>query len=167
MTAESYSIRVGKEDLCFSACHFLVFGRESAEPMHGHTYRAAVELAGPLTTNSFVADFTWVRDALGKIVRELDHRILLAGQDDRLRIQQEAEEIEVRVGRRRWVLPRSDCLLLPLEATSTELLAQYLGRRLLEAFHIRGDWLPDRLRVELEESPGQEAFYTLRLNRVG
>lgn len=165
--AESYSIRVGKEALCFSACHFLVFGEESAEPMHGHTYRAAVELAGPLDTNCFVSDFTWIRDALGKIVQELDHRILLAGQDARLRIQQEAEEIEIRLGRRRWVLPRCDCLVLPVEATSTELLAQYIGRRLLEAFHVRGDWLPDRLRLELEESPGQAAIYSLRLNRAG
>lgn len=163
--AESYSIRIGKEELFFSACHFLIFGQEAAEPMHGHTYRVAVELAGGLNPNFFVADFTWVRECLRKILRELDHRILLAGEDPRLQIRWTTEEVEVHVGRRRWVLPRCDCVVLPLEATTTELLARHLGRRLLETFTTRGNWLPELLQVEVEESPGQSAVYTLRPNR--
>lgn len=164
--SESFCIRIGKEELFFSACHFLVFGQGCAEPLHGHTYRLAVELAGPLDANFFVADFQWIRTSVRKLLEELDHRILLPGEDERVQMQQEAEEIEVRIGPRRWVLPRNDCLTLPLPATTTELLAQYLARRLLEAFRLRGDWLPDRLQLELEEAPGRSAFYSLRL-RVG
>jgi len=162
MMSESYCIRVGKEELFFSACHFLVLDEESAEPMHGHTYRVSVDLWGPLDAHFFVADFSWIRKTLREMVGELDHRILLAGQEGRYRLQLSGEEIEVRLGRRRWVLPRGDCVVLPLAATTTELLAQYLGRRLWEAFRSRGDWMPEQLQVELEESPGQSAFYSLR-----
>ncbi len=159
--AERFSIRVGKEELCFSACHFLVLGPESAEPLHGHTYRASVELAGPLNLNGMVADFTWIRPALRNLLQELDHRILLAGQDARLQIHQTGHELEVRLGARRWVFPRSDCLLLPLAATTTELLAQYLAHRFLEVCRAEAGWLPDRLQLELEESPGLSACVTL------
>lgn len=161
--AESYSIRIGKGDLYFSACHFLVCGVESAEPIHGHTYRVAVELSGPLNPNFFVVDFTWARECLRTMLQELDHRILLAGEDARVQIQWNPEEVEVRLGRRRWVWPRCDCVVLPLQATTTELLARYLGQRILEAFRDRTDWLPDRLCVELEESPGQSVLYTLQV----
>ncbi|MCS7303490.1 MAG: 6-carboxytetrahydropterin synthase [Thermoguttaceae bacterium] len=162
--SEQFSIRVGKEELCFSACHFLVFSQESVEPLHGHTYRVAVELAGPLNPDGMVADFTWVRASLRNLLQELDHRILLAGQDARLQIMQTAEEIELCVGTRRWIFPRSDCFILPVAATTTELLAQYLAHRFLEVCRAELNWLPDRLQIELEESPGLSAFVTCQPN---
>jgi len=164
--AEGFAIRVGKDLLCFSARHFLVFGPESAEPLHEHTYRVAVELWGPLDLNGMVADFTWVQAALQSMVQELDHRILLAGQDPRLQIRQSPDQIEVLLGAHRWIFPRNDCLLLPLSATTTELLAQYLAHRVLAICQAQGHWLPDRVQVELEESPGLSALFTVHPNKT-
>ena len=160
--AEQFAIRVGKEVLCFRACHFLVFGPESAEPLHEHTYRVAVDLGGPLDPNGMVADFTWVQPALQSLVQELDHRILLAGQDGRLRIRQNADQIEVHLGVHRWAFLRSECLLLPVSATTTELLAGYLAHRILTLCRGQRNWFPERVQVELEESPGRSALVTVQ-----
>ena len=72
------------------------------------------------------------------------------------------EEVEVRWAQRRWVFPRSDCRLLPLANTTAELLAQYIGRRLLEALPAAAGIRPQSLRIEVEESPGQSAIWELR-----
>gem|GEM_PF-713841 len=160
--AERFAIRVGKELLCFRACHFLVFGPESAEPIHEHMYRMAVEFAAPLDPHGMVADFTWVQPALQRLVQQLDHRILLAGEDPRLQIRPTGDQLEVHLGPNRWEFPRSQCLLLPLWATTTELLARYLAQRILTLCQAQRHWLPERLQVELEESPGLSALVTVQ-----
>ncbi len=40
----TFATRVEKEHLKFSAAHFLIFANGSAERLHGHNYRVAVEL---------------------------------------------------------------------------------------------------------------------------
>jgi 6-pyruvoyltetrahydropterin/6-carboxytetrahydropterin synthase len=63
-------------------------------------------------------------------------------------------EVEVRFDARRWVFPQAECRLLPLASTTVELVAAYLGQRLLERLSARGLPQPGRLRIELEESSG-------------
>ena len=41
----AYAIRVEKENLKFSSAHFLIFEDGTAERLHGHNYRVAVELS--------------------------------------------------------------------------------------------------------------------------
>ena len=42
----SFTIRLAKEDFKFSVAHFTIFGAKSAEPLHGHNYRLALEVEG-------------------------------------------------------------------------------------------------------------------------
>ena len=56
---------------------------------------------------------------------------------------------------RRWVFPRSDCVLLPVSNTTSEKLAEHIGRRLLDELERRHDVRPQRLRVEVDECFGQ------------
>ena len=77
MSNESWRVRVTKDHLVFSAAHFITFNGNICERLHGHNWRVAVELAGPLDENSYVFDFIALRDALQAIVLELDHRVLL------------------------------------------------------------------------------------------
>ena len=48
MSAERYTVRVGKDHLIFASGHFISFAGHQCEHLHGHNYRAAVEVEGPL-----------------------------------------------------------------------------------------------------------------------
>jgi 6-pyruvoyl-tetrahydropterin synthase len=68
-------VRVTKDHLVFSAAHFITFNGNVCERLHGHNWRTAVEVAGPLDENNYVFDFIALRDALAAIVGELDHNV--------------------------------------------------------------------------------------------
>ena len=63
-----------------------------------------------------------------------------------------------RVGRSR----ASDCVLLPIENTTAELIARYIAGRLADALRTRHSFTPTVLRVEVEENVGQSATYEWR-----
>ncbi|HKD37099.1 MAG TPA: 6-pyruvoyl tetrahydrobiopterin synthase, partial [Pirellulales bacterium] len=63
---------------------------------------------------------------------------------------------------RRWEFPRGDCKLLPVANTTTELLARYIGRRLLDDLSARLGTRPEVVRIELDECYGQSAVCELR-----
>ena len=57
----SYSVTVGKTDLTFAAAHFITFEDGRCEPIHGHNYRVAVRVDGPLNRAGYVCDFVTLR----------------------------------------------------------------------------------------------------------
>jgi len=160
--SEQFHVRVTKDYLVFCAAHFITFNGNVCERLHGHNYRVAVEVHGPLDENRYVVDFIALRDALRALVAELDHRVLLPTEHRQIRVTASDREVEARFEDRRWVFPRGDCQLLPVANTTAELLARYLGQRLLEAPVLAN--LPQRpgLRVEVDECQGQLGVWELR-----
>lgn len=152
---ETYRVRVTKDDLVFSAAHFITFAGGQCERLHGHNWRTAVEVEGNLDENHYVFDFIALRDALAAIVRELDHRMLLPTLHPQIRLTERPNEVEAAFEDRRWVFPREDCVLLPIENTTAELLARWIGHRLRESIRAQADHPLRRLRVEVEENFGQ------------
>jgi 6-pyruvoyltetrahydropterin/6-carboxytetrahydropterin synthase len=63
----------------------------------------------------------------------------------------------VRYGQREWLFPRDDCVLLPIENTTAEMLARYIGDRLTVTLGRQHSFTPKVLRVEVEEDLGQSA----------
>ena len=47
-------------------------------------------------------------------------------------LEESPKSIRVRYKDREWLFPRDDCVLLPIENTTAELLARYIGERLRE-----------------------------------
>jgi 6-pyruvoyltetrahydropterin/6-carboxytetrahydropterin synthase len=152
-----YSVRIAGEKLIYSAAHFIVLPGGICEPLHGHNYRAAVYLVGPLDETDCVIDFGAVLEAMKSILAEIDHAVLLPAQSSQIRVAAGEREVEVRFGDRRWVFPREECRLLPVASTTVELMANYLAERLLERLAEKGLPRPAWLRIELEESPGCSA----------
>src|SRR5262245_61117034 len=98
-----FRVRVTKDHLVFSAAHFITFNGNICERLHGHNWRAAVEVRGPLDENQYVFDFIALRDTLQKIVLELDHHMLLPTQHPQIKVSESDREVEVRFEERRWV----------------------------------------------------------------
>lgn len=153
----SYRVRLEKEHHVFSAAHFITFNGNVCERLHGHNYRVAVEVDGPLDENQYVIDFIALRDELKTITDELDHHVLLPTSHPLIRVTAGEREVEAvfTPDGRRWVFPREDCVLLPVSNTTAELVANYLGQRLLAAIVRRTGNKPTRLQVAVDENHGQ------------
>lgn len=155
-------MRVGKDSLGFAASHFITFEGSKCERLHGHNFRVAVDLQGPLNGDSLVLDFVALRSMVEEILRELDHRVLVPLLNSRLRLSHDARSVSIQCGEKRWAFPREDCALLPIENTTAELLAKWIWTRLNDEMRQRASLplaLPRIVRVEVEESPGEAAFH--------
>ena len=158
MPAERYTVRVSKDFLVFSAAHFITFNG-ICERLHGHNWRAAVEIDGPLDDSHYVFDFIALRDCTREITDELDHRVLLPTESQLIRVEPQEEQVRARFGDREWVFPREECVLLPVANTTAELIARWIGRRLLDVLRVEHKFTPDAMRVEVEENFGQVATW--------
>jgi 6-pyruvoyltetrahydropterin/6-carboxytetrahydropterin synthase len=159
---ESYRVRIDNDELVFSAGHFITFAGGHCERLHGHNYRVAAEVEGPLDENHYVVDFVALRDTLRAILGELDHHMLLPTQHPSIRVGVEGNEVTATFGDRRWVFPRDDCVLLPVPNTTAELLARHIGLRLQEELDKRMGARVSGVRIEVDECFGQRASWERR-----
>lgn len=157
--AEKFRIRLQKDSFVFSAGHFITFGAGECERIHGHNYRAIVELCGELDANHYVFDFIELRDAVQRIVATLDHRMLLPAHHPTIHVTVESSEVVVRHEKRRWVFPRDECVILPVANTTTELLAKYVADQLREIASARAWPTFHQLSVSIDENHGQWGIY--------
>jgi len=154
---ERYQVRVSKDYLVFCAGHFISYEGDKCERLHGHNYRASVEIEGDLDDNHYVFDFIALKNHTKAITDELDHHVLLPTRNQFIRVEEGPRGVQVRYKDREWLFPRDDCILLPIENTTAELLARYIGERLLGDLRRQHGYEPRVLRVEVEESFGQSA----------
>jgi len=162
MSSEKFRVRVTKDHLVFSAGHFITIetsGGQICERLHGHNWRVAVEVSGPLDLNHYVFDFIALRDSLQKIVDRLDHRMLLPTQHPEIHVHAGPVETEIRYQQRRWVFPSDECVLLPIRQTTAELIARWIGVTLDGELAAQGWPMLPELRIEVEENFGQWAIW--------
>ncbi len=159
-----FGIRVDKQYFNFGSAHFLLFPDGSREELHGHNYQVAVEVHGELTEGDVVLDFIPFKPIVKACCDELDHLTLLPAKSRWLRIDAGEREVEVWHGDDRFVFPRKDVLILPISNTSSERLAEYLTNEIVTRTRVA---MPDarllRIRVQVQESPGQAAFHEEQL----
>ena len=146
-------IGIDRESIGFSAAHFSVL-ETGAEPLHGHNYRVALHARGRLRDNGMLVDFGVLKAALREECRRLDHSMLVPTASPEVTVVEHPDgQVELREGARRFLLPGSDCRLLPVPNTTCECLAGLL----LDRLRRRLSGAPVRLEVTVEESPGQGA----------
>lgn len=163
--SETFRVRVTKDHLVFSAAHFITFNGNICERLHGHNWRTAVELTGPLDENSYVFDFIALRDRLQDIVNQLDHRVLLPTLHEAIRVTESEREVEATFEDRRWIFPREDCVLLPIANTTAELIARWIASELRPAVEAQEGASISTIQVEVEENFGQWAICEVKLTQ--
>ncbi len=157
MTTKTFRVRVTKDHLVFSAAHFITFNSDICENIHGHNWRLAAEIEGPLDTNSYVFDFIALRDNLQKIVNELDHHILLPTKHTEINVKETDIEVVVRFREKRWLFPLEDCVLLPVDNTTAERIAEWIGEQFINTLEPEIKKEIRKLRIDVEENFGQWA----------
>jgi len=155
-----YRVRVERGQLKFAAAHFATF-EGACEPLHGHNYAVTIEVAGALTDDSWVCDFSTLK-TLGKaLCDELDHKFLLQRDSRVLRIDEGMSNWKIRFLERGFVFPKSDVIALPIDNTTAERLAEWFISRLTDDLRARGATNITSVSVTVEEAPGQAATAAL------
>ncbi len=145
-------LELSRSDIGFSAAHFsIVDGR--SERLHGHNYRVSMRAHGALRLDGTLIDFDLLKQSLRMVCSELDEHMLVPTLSPALDVREEAHEVVVHEGVRRFVFPRNDVRLLPIVNTTCECLAEYLLREVRAGL---GAW-PLQLELHVEETPGQGA----------
>lgn len=161
-----HRILLARDSYKFSVAHMTVFPDGTKERLHGHNYTFAVAL--DVDSVEFVAmiPFADIKRVLAALTAEWKERVFLATANPFfVLVRDDAAEIEITLCNQRYVFPRADVLLLPIDNISVEALAAYVATVLAER-------LPDAARVHIlalevtiEESPGQGASCALALGR--
>ncbi len=154
-----FRVRVEKDHTVFSAGHFITYDGHLCEPLHGHNYRTAAALEGPLDENFYVFDFTRFKKYLKTIVDRLDHRMLLPVHSERVQVREEGDHIVATYKDKRYVFPAGDVVLLPIPNTTAEMLAQWITAQLKEVLGSSILARTTAIEVEVEEASGQRAVY--------
>src|SRR5271154_4243657 len=145
---ERFKVRVTKDHLVFCSGHFISYEGDKCERLHGHNYRAAVEIEGPLDENYYVFDFITLKNRTRAITDELDHRMMLPTENRVILVEASARSVKVRYKDREWLFPREDCVLLPIENTTAELIAFWIGGQLRDQLGRTPNHALELLRVE-------------------
>ncbi len=161
MSEPQFRVNLQKEQLVFSAAHFITFAGDICECIHGHNYGVKAEVCGPLDENEYVIDFIAFRDTLADIVKLLDHHVILPTEHKMISVADAAydealcDEIVVKFEKKRWVFPKEDCMLLPIVNTTAERIAWWIAGELKTRLKPSvGDRI-DTLEVAVDENNGQ------------
>jgi 6-pyruvoyltetrahydropterin/6-carboxytetrahydropterin synthase len=157
----TFRVQVSKDYLVFASAHFITFRGHQCETLHGHNYRVGVAVEGAVDAEAFfVLDFSLLKQLARRFVDEIDHKVLLPTQNPKLAYHEDGDRLRVDYfGRPTYVFPTRDCALLPIQNSTAEMLAQYLGTRVRDALVEDGYTHLSLLELEVEENYGQSATY--------
>ena len=163
--AGTFRVDVKKDYLSFSSAHFITFRGHKCECLHGHNYRLGIAVEGAVDNEAlFVLDFAVLKEVAKPMVDAIDHRVLLPGKNPKVAIREEADRVYVTVfGEARYVFPSRDVAIVPVPNTTAEMLAEHFAGAIRMALAAQGASHLTLIAVEVEESPGQSATFTLPL----
>jgi dihydroneopterin triphosphate aldolase (PTPS-III) / 6-pyruvoyltetrahydropterin synthase len=161
-----FSIHVTKENLKFSAAHFIAYPG-FREPLHGHNYQVGVRVEGRLGATGYVLDFGLIKKIVKEIADRLDERTIIPANSDCLTIERIDSQLSVTYGNDRFAFPVSDVVILPIAHSSAEELARYIWHELHDALKAR-EALSEivSLEISVAEGPGQVAIYREEITKI-
>ena len=156
-----HRITIAREQYKFSCAHMTVFADGTKERLHGHNYTVAVALDVDRVDLQSMIPFAPIKAALAELCAAWKEHVLIATKNPHFVLVRDDAELELTLCGERYVMPRQDALLLPIDNISVEALAAHvaglLAQRLGAPPHATA------LEVTVEESPGQGASATIEL----
>lgn len=139
-----------------------VFPDGTKERLHGHNYTIAVGLEVERIELEAMIPFAPIKAVIGELCRAWKEHVLLAAENPHFALIRDDAELEFTLCGERYVLPRRDALLLPIDNISVEALAVHVATVVRDELAALGT-KAIALEVTIEESPGQGASCTLAL----
>ena len=113
------------EKIRFSSAH-VIPEYEKCGRLHGHTYAIHAKIFGEPDDKGIILDFKLVKEILNKIILKLDHKILIPKNSKYAQIILDDKSLIMKTLGKTYKFPIEDCILLPIESTSAEILSDYI-----------------------------------------
>jgi len=139
-----------QKNIVFSSAH-LLFGHDKCGFLHGHSYAIHVKVYGNKNKDGLVIDFSILKSHLKEIADSLDHRLLLPA--DNVYLDKNSNDIIIKLNQKKYILPKVDCILLPIKSVTAENLANYILNQLVEKIEITENI--KKIIIGLDEGFGQ------------
>ena len=142
----------------FSAVHFIV-GHAKCGRIHGHNWKLSVAIEGVPDESGMMIDFAELKKILRKITGKYDHKVLIPEKNNKIKFKKiDEKEINFEINELKYILPRDDCVLLPIANTTCEELAMLFWNE------VSGEMKPKKfglksIEVFIEEKDGQGIRY--------
>ncbi len=103
-----------------------------------------------------IVDFSVVKDAMRKIVDQLDHRVLLPKK----RVVKEKNEITITEEGKRYIFPETDVALIDVSCLTAENLAKYVLEKICKEIKNKNI---SEIEIGISEGWGQDAWVRKKL----
>lgn len=154
------TLHLAKQNMKFSAAHFLIFDEKHAERLHGHNYQVKVDIVTPseekLHGDGYFIDFNVFKKYIKARLDVWDEMVLMPEKHQDMNFKKTEKSLEVTFRDRFYVFPLSEVCLLPVTNTSVEQLSKLLAEEFFLEFKKYG---VQAVTVYVEESAGQGATY--------
>jgi 6-pyruvoyltetrahydropterin/6-carboxytetrahydropterin synthase len=148
------SIDGWRSNIRFSSAH-IIHEYEKCGRLHGHTYAVHVKISGKRDEKGIILDFAILKQILRDITNDLDHKLLIPEKSSITTIVKENENIVINALGKKFSIPYSDCVFLPIKSTSAENLSSYILDKLLEKLPLSEHI--ESVEVGVDEGYGQGA----------
>lgn len=163
MSSPVFAVEVDPGELRFSAAHFITFNN-TCENLHGHNFHVRVTARGGNTSDHFVVDFVRLTELCAQLCDELHDKVLVPTKSEQMTLERLGDDLVIRSFGKKFSLPGENCALLPIANTTAEMLAWYIGDRLLSSLRAEdctGNL--EELETAVEEADRQWGVCRLRL----
>ena len=109
----------------FSAGHFTIFSATERERLHGHNYSVSASVRAAIREPGLTFDYTIFKKRLISLCQQVDRYFLLPKHSPYLHIQEEGDYYTVIFNHEKMLFLKCDVLMLPIENTTLEDLAQW------------------------------------------
>lgn len=160
-----HRIFVAREQYKLSCAHMTVFPDGTKERLHGHNYQVSVAIEVDDVSFAAMVPFAPIKAALAELCAAWKERTLLASANPHFeQVRDDGRELEFRLCGERYVLPRADALLLPIDNIAVEPLAVHVAELLVQRLRpVLSGAHVTALEATISESPGQGASCTVEL----
>src|SRR5262249_16652801 len=124
-----------------------VFADGTKERLHGHNYTVAVALEVERVDLAAMIPFAPIKAAIAALCAAWRERAVVAAGNPWFEVVRDADELEFRLCGARYVMPRGDALLLPIDNVSVEGLAAHAAELLRDKLAALG--LPQAVALEV------------------
>jgi 6-pyruvoyltetrahydropterin/6-carboxytetrahydropterin synthase len=159
----THRILIARAEHKFSVAHMTVFPDGTKERLHGHNYTVSIAIEVERIELAAMIPFASIKAAIGALCRDWKEHVLLAAGNPHFAIVHDGRELEITLCGERYVFPRGDVLMLPIDNISVEALAAHVAQLLRAQLAVLAAPHARALEVTIEESPGQGASCTLAL----
>jgi len=142
--ARSAIIEIHKDELKFSAGHFMLLSATARESMHGHDYQVNVAFNTLITHNGMAFDCRLYKQRLLKLCLSLDYHFILPSQSEYMRIEETSDAWKAYFDKQTLSFEKTDVVVLPIVNVTLEELSYWFLQQLtenqadLQTHHIQG-----------------------------